>query len=183
MSIIVLIAGVVLLTHKKPEPVTGKIKSTAPRRRKQRKGGKGAPGTENGNGIANGHAEGELETRGSEGEVLWAVGEESDEHDEDDEGLDDDIDHHQHPIHNKIGSAQILGQPGPVARRGSDEYTGLVARGEDGEDEDDDDGWVKQGRVMSAANDERRHRRSMDPFRDVDDDAHELDEVIGRPKR
>jgi hypothetical protein len=181
VSIGVLIAGVVLLTHKKPEPVTGKIKSTAPRRRKQKKGTKGAPGTENGNGNANGHAEGELESRGSEGEVLWAVGEESDE-DEDDEGLDDDIDHHQHPIHNKVGSAQILGQP-PVARRGSDEYAGLVAREEDGEEEEEDDGWVKQGRVVSAVHDERRHRRSMDPFRDVDDDAHELSEVIGRPKR
>ncbi|KAF8200907.1 hypothetical protein BJ912DRAFT_947537 [Pholiota molesta] len=148
VSIGVLIAGVVLLTHKKPEPVTGKIKSTAPRRRKQKKGTKGAPGTETG-----------MEMQ-REGEVLWAVGEESDE-DEDDEGLDDDIDHHQHPIHNKVGSAQILGH----------------------HLEEEDDGWVKQGRVVSAVHDERRHRRSMDPFRDVDDDAHELSEVIGRPKR
>ena len=174
-----LISGVVLLTHKKPEPVTGKVKSTAPRRRR-RKGAKGIPGQSNEDGDMGADDE---EPRGPEGEVLWTVGDVSDE-DEDDEGLDDDIDHHQHPIHNQLTSVKSHGQPSVSFNTHGvvNEHTGLVARSEDGDAEEDeeDDGWVKH---KQSSNDDRRRRRSMDPFRDVDDDAHELDHYPGLPKR
>lgn len=177
-----LISGVVLLTHKKPEPATSKVKSTAPRRRR-RKGVKGVPGQLNEDGDMDADVE---EARGPEGEVLWAVGDVSDE-DDDDEGLDDDVDHHQHPIHNQVSSVKGHAQPSISfdARGAVNEHTGLVARGEDGDaDEDEeDDGWVKQKRNVGDANDDRRRRRSMDPFRDVDDDAHELGQFSGPPKR
>jgi len=87
VSILVLICGVVLLTHKKPESTTGKIKSSArvPRRKSKTSGSK----------TKHAEAVGEEEEQG-ETQVLWALGEASDD---DLEGGDDDVDHHQHLSH------------------------------------------------------------------------------------
>ncbi|KAF9450404.1 hypothetical protein P691DRAFT_810345 [Macrolepiota fuliginosa MF-IS2] len=86
VSILVLISGVVLLTHKKPEPVTNKIKSsTLPRRRTKANLSKTKL------------AEDDEEEQEGEDQVLWAVGEGSDR--EGDEDEDEDIDHHQHPLY------------------------------------------------------------------------------------
>lgn len=81
-----LICGVVLLTHKKPEGATSKVQpSTLPRRRTKASSSKTKLGDD---------GEEEEEEREGEDQVLWGVGELSD-----DEGEDEDIDHHQHPIY------------------------------------------------------------------------------------
>ncbi|RDB25413.1 hypothetical protein Hypma_007848 [Hypsizygus marmoreus] len=144
-SMIVLISGVVLLTHKKPEP-TG----TTPLPLSQNKGK---------NTRRKGDVEqGEAGREGGEGEhaVLWAVGNDSD--DDSDAGEDEDIDHHQHPIqaqhrprggvgnvvHGK-GKGKEKGKGKSVnwkAKDGGDEGVGLIG---DDDDEDEDDATVDSG--------------------------------------
>jgi magnesium transporter len=78
VSILVLISGVVLLTHKKPEPSTT-----------QRDGGialNAIPGrhiSRTSDGKIEGHDEMHSEDHGEEGQALWDVGDASDEEDED----------------------------------------------------------------------------------------------------
>ncbi|PFH51547.1 hypothetical protein AMATHDRAFT_74896 [Amanita thiersii Skay4041] len=92
-SILVLISGVVLLTHKKPEPGTDMVvkSATLPRPRRSRK----KPTRPNGD-VESLDAE---EERTGERDVLWEVGEASD----DELGEDEDIDHHQHPLQGGLG--------------------------------------------------------------------------------
>ncbi|KAG6832624.1 hypothetical protein H0H92_014460 [Tricholoma furcatifolium] len=89
VSILVLISGVVLLTHKKPEPTNATPVPLA------RTKGKGKGKTRKISDAEEGRAGG----GGGEQDVLWAVGEdESDgEHEE-----DPDVDHHQNPIQTQI---------------------------------------------------------------------------------
>ncbi|KAF9012395.1 hypothetical protein BDQ17DRAFT_1232351 [Cyathus striatus] len=88
VSILVLISGVVLLTHKKPEPLNSVKSSALPRpRRTHRSKLRSSTDLEQG--------EEELDHAG-EDQVLWAVGEASD--DEAGDGEDEDVDHHQHPF-------------------------------------------------------------------------------------
>ncbi|KAL0574964.1 hypothetical protein V5O48_007009 [Marasmius crinis-equi] len=93
VSIMILISGVVLLTHKKPEPgaikpVTLGVPMSRPRNKK--KDGKAA------------QRDPEVQSEGDRGEqeVLWTVGdaEEDDDDDDGDHEEDEDIDHHQHPL-------------------------------------------------------------------------------------
>jgi len=77
VSILVLISGVVLLTHKKPEPSTtqrdgGIALNAIPGRHIPRTGG----------GKTEGHDEMHAEDHGEDGQALWDVGEASDEEDE-----------------------------------------------------------------------------------------------------
>jgi len=90
VSILVLICGVVLLTHKKPESTTGKIKSSArlPKRKTKTSGSK----------TKLAEAVGEEEEQEGETQVLWALGEPSDD---DAEGGDDDVDHRQPSPHQR----------------------------------------------------------------------------------
>ncbi|KAF8630685.1 hypothetical protein AX15_002828 [Amanita polypyramis BW_CC] len=100
LSISVLIAGVVLLTHKKPEPVNGKVKSaTLPRaRRPKNKSPRLTDDLESQEENENG------DERDNERDVLWNVGNASDD-DDIDQDEDDDIDHHQRP------SSSVDGRP------------------------------------------------------------------------
>jgi predicted membrane channel-forming protein YqfA (hemolysin III family) len=116
VSILVLISGVVLLTHKKPEPVAAKVKSARQPRRPK------STGPQNGEG---------------EDRVLWAVGDDED----DNEGEDDDIDHHQHPLHQTLPKGNVAGN--------SSSHTSLG----------------EQSRLIDDPEDEPL-RRSMDPFKD-----------------
>ncbi|KAF8664376.1 hypothetical protein AX16_000747 [Volvariella volvacea WC 439] len=89
VSIFILISGVVLLTHKKPDPVSSTNKSIAlSRPRRKSKTGSNGKG-------ADVDVEGGEDENAGEQTVLWTVGEASD--DEDDQGEDEDIDHHQNP--------------------------------------------------------------------------------------
>ena len=77
VSILILISGVVLLTHKKPEPSTaqrdgGIALNAIPGRRVPRTGG----------GKAEGHDEMHSEDHLEDGQAFWDVGEASDEEDE-----------------------------------------------------------------------------------------------------
>ncbi|KAF8897042.1 hypothetical protein CPB84DRAFT_1781404 [Gymnopilus junonius] len=180
VSILVLISGVVLLTHKKPEPVTGKIKSNAlPRRR--RKARKGKMMGQNG---VNGHVgdEEDEEENGhpdAENEVLWGVGDASDEgDDEDDEGEDEDVDHHQHPLHKALPTGRIAGTgsttkgPQGGSRTAVNEQTVLV-----GSEENDEILGNRLGGLGLRAVDDRRSRRSMDPFRDEEQELDDFSSV------
>lgn len=203
VSILVLIGGVVLLTHKKPEPLTAKIKSQTLPKRKRKTGPKGKGGDDaststNGNGNLNGNGNGHLDddertissAGNGENEVLWAVGDASDDDQEYDyEEDDDDVDNHLHPIHNKTtldGAAPLTRRLSSNTRSGAgrsigasdlhasnSEQQGLVADSShdpfaDGDDDDDDEGdsWSKHNSGRSEAKEDMKRRRSMDPFRD-----------------
>lgn len=152
VSILVLIAGVVLLTHEKPEnvksaagpgagaPSTGKRMS---RKRKAKRGGV--------NGSLEGEADGEtLHEDEGEGEALWAVGEDSDEHEESDVDVeqDEDVDHHQNPLNCRfyrdeaahgVGGLRSAGSGSGAGARGGEDVR-LVEAIVNADDEDDRDG-------------------------------------------
>jgi magnesium transporter len=94
VSILILISGVVLLTHKKPEPGTvksGTVSSSVPLARVRKRNVRPAS-------IAKGDHDSDderpFEEHGNgEEQTLWGVGDTSD-----DDGEDEDIDHHQHPL-------------------------------------------------------------------------------------
>ncbi|KAF9268923.1 hypothetical protein L218DRAFT_892568 [Marasmius fiardii PR-910] len=95
VSIMILISGVVLLTHKKPEPAAIKPVTlgvpTSRTRSNKVKGAKISP---------NGEPAGEQE-------VLWTVGDaEDDGGDDDGDGEDEDIDHHQNPLSVSVDSTR-----------------------------------------------------------------------------
>ncbi|KAF6761236.1 hypothetical protein DFP72DRAFT_804394 [Ephemerocybe angulata] len=195
LSIIVLISGVVLLTHKKPEPVAAKIKGAAtPRsalvmeeRRRRRTRAKGTGDEEN-------QALGSDDERvHGEEDTLWAIGDVSDE---DDPGQDDDADHHLNPRASPNAKLQRRGSSASGSGRkragsstapgkGDSESTGLIATVDD-EDEDGDDADVEDSEpVLSGkgkAKAKQNRRRSMDPFHDDNGaDSSEL-EVFGLTK-
>ena len=172
ISIIVLIAGVVLLTFKKPEPVVGKMKSAGtPRERRRRKDDKLKRVAEN---EEMEEVNDEEQLRGGENDVLWAVGDASDD---EDEGEDEDEDDHQHPLHQDLPKTRIASTMGGSqrlsSRRAVNEGTGLVNPENEGDDED----YVDGSRMMDA-----NRKRSMDPY-----ERHEMHNVVGevngRPQR
>jgi magnesium transporter len=205
LSIIVLIGGVVLLTHKKPEPETTRIRGAATprtglptagyaRRRESRR--KGATP------LAGDDEEAQLQTNGldtPDGD-RWALGEISDS----DEGDDPDVDHHLNPSNrsplkrrssNTTAVAAAAGQVRPrsgtvtSAGRPDSERIGLMAQsdetdgGDDADMEDNSDielAPVKGGGKSSKGKATKSggkvgRRRSMDPFRDETDEASELE--------
>ena len=116
VSILVLISGVVLLTHKKPEPV--KSSNTAQNNRRR-----GKPKRNGVNGVNGVDADAEDGHQDSESETLWALGDDSDE----DIGEDEDVDHHQNPLNHpdELSERRTII---PRTTRGSEinEHTGLV---------------------------------------------------------
>ena len=111
----------------------------------------------------------EEQATGGENDVLWAVGEASDDEGEDE---DEDVDHHQHPLHQDLPNGRIAGAVGGSqrrsSRRGVNERTGLVSPA----DEDENRDYMEGSRMMDA-----NRRRSMDPFRD--DEHLEMHDVAG----
>jgi hypothetical protein len=143
VSIFVLISGVVLLTHKKPEPKSLSSRSTAalgsvgPRlelrqRSLSARKGKAKP---KGGGVDDRDDE-ETMVDGEE-EVLWGVGDASDEEDSgnDGEGQDDDVDHHQHPMYKGAGG-QLNGNRSRSRLHGGEEGEGLLPDRDEEELED-----------------------------------------------
>jgi len=125
VSILILISGVVLLTHKKPE-MTGNTplpssKAVGGRRRRERRT------------VGNDGEENRLEEAGEQ-DALWTLGGGSDSED-----LDEDADHHQHPI-------KVQHRPRGVANGGTlagesvqyQERSGLMADDDDNDDDDDE---------------------------------------------
>ncbi|KAH6910354.1 hypothetical protein BKA70DRAFT_1100903 [Coprinopsis sp. MPI-PUGE-AT-0042] len=196
LSIIVLIGGVVLLTHKKPEPETTRIRGAAtPRtglpgtsgRRERRKGT--TP-------LAGDDEEAQLQTNGldtPDGE-RWALGEISDS----DEGDDPDVDHHlnpsnRSPLKRRSSNAATGQRPrsgtatsarGEHAKTDSERIGLMVVTDEDGGDdadmEDNSDNELASGKGKGKGKGKTKsgkvgRRRSMDPFRDETDEASELE--------
>lgn len=157
------------MTFKKPEPVTGKIKSAGAqrdtRRRKANKPKRTAENAEMEEVIND-----EEQVRGSESDMLWALGDASDDEDEEE---DQDVDHYQHPLHKDFPKARIASNVGGGQRRSSrrafNERTALVTP----EDEEDDGDYMNRSRMA-------------DSFRH-DDERHEMHNVGGevneRPQR
>ncbi|THV06095.1 hypothetical protein K435DRAFT_712149 [Dendrothele bispora CBS 962.96] len=132
VSILILISGVVLLTHKKPEP--GAIKSANPvsavplsrvRNRSARKASKTKSADDE-------DPEDPNDEHAGEDQVLWAVGEVSDG---EDEGEDEDIDHHQHPL--QAHKTNVAAKSTSRFEAHGEEGRGLMNA--DGADHDQDD--------------------------------------------
>lgn len=181
VSIIVLISGVVLLTHKKPEPVAAKIKGASTPRsalvmeeRRRRRRARGPAGDEENQNFSS-DDEG---MRKGENDTLWAIGEVSDEED----GSEDDK---LAPTKGRLQRRSSNTSSGSAKRpgRGESEATGLI----DEEDGDGDDADVEEsdssptGKGKSRAKNHGR-RRSMDPFHDEDTPESSELEVFGMTK-
>ncbi|KAF9464989.1 hypothetical protein BDZ94DRAFT_1255042 [Collybia nuda] len=135
-SILVLISGVVLLTHKKPEPVNAKTPGGIPLQPGKVKGKSSKkPSRERGEG---------------EQDVLWAVGDDSDDglengrvEDGDGDG-DDDVDHHQHPLHNQYHHQNMPDDQGKGKGKGAvrkaegEEGVGLIHERDELDEEDEE---------------------------------------------
>ena len=147
VSILILISGVVLLTHKKPEPVnTPSITLEHPppgkkrKRRKEKRSGNGQEDVEEG-----------------EQDMLWTVGDDSGEEDAQELGVleygdgDEDVDHHQNPLALKYKHKGVLSEDGVVKnmargkgkdalRKGEgEEGVGLMGQDEDGDEDEDEE--------------------------------------------
>ncbi|KIL66271.1 hypothetical protein M378DRAFT_186080 [Amanita muscaria Koide BX008] len=111
LSIMVLISGVVLLTLTKPDP-NGKVKSaTLPRARRNRSS---RP-------TADAESRGNIEDGDDEQDMLWEVGNASDD---EDQGPDEDIDHHQHALYGQDGAKSSKKRVRIIS--GSEEGVGLI---------------------------------------------------------
>ncbi|KAG5639411.1 hypothetical protein H0H81_002943 [Sphagnurus paluster] len=184
VSILVLISGVVLLTHKKPEP-----KSTAPvplSRATKGKSGRRRAGDEE-EGLA-GEGTGEQA-------VLWAVGEDSDEdsgehvHAEEE---DPDLDHHQNPIHpparpravDDTGKSRDTGKGKGASwktQNHGEEGKGLIGEDDDEEEEGYESGDSKRdARGSSSSLVVRPAPQTADPFKDSDEDFGDWEGVTPR---
>lgn len=129
VSMSILISGVVLLTHKKPEPGAKPASgaNTLSMQRRSRTGRKASTSKMNVNNIGDDDAEDEDDDGREVGEdgALWGVGEASDESDS---GEDEDVDHHQNPLNasstNQDGAAKRdttgLGKEGAALLKGDE---------------------------------------------------------------
>ncbi|KIK67366.1 hypothetical protein GYMLUDRAFT_37471 [Collybiopsis luxurians FD-317 M1] len=147
VSMLILISGVVLLTHKKPEP-GAPVKSATlasgpvPLSRLRRRGSRKASASKTD--LEAGDPDDDASLHSGEDQTLWAVGDASD-----DEGEDEDIDHHQHPLRaHRSGSA---------ARSN----TRLATHGEEGR------GLIEDGPEDDIES--PRERTTAHPFRDSED--------------
>ncbi|KAF5380563.1 hypothetical protein D9615_004481 [Tricholomella constricta] len=171
-SILVLISGVVLLTHKKPEPAGT---TPAPLSRAKGKAGKGKGRRKTGDEEEGGTEDG----GGGEQDVLWAVGEDSDE--ESGEQEDPDIDHHQNPLQPQLrprtSSVTVTDKT-----KGKGKSVNWKARGEGEEglgligDHDDD-----EEHHTSNLTSQPEPNKDVDPFKDEDEFGDW--EGVGAPKR
>ncbi|KAJ6593981.1 hypothetical protein B0H19DRAFT_918238 [Mycena capillaripes] len=132
VSIFVLISGVVLLTHKKPEPGPLSARSAAalgsagfPRMELRQRGASRKGKAAKPKGVDDDE---ETMVDGEE-EVLWGIGDASDEEGGDDgEGQDEDMDHHQHPLYK--GAAGHPNGGGSRNRLHGEEGVGLLPAAE-----------------------------------------------------
>ncbi|KAJ7217977.1 hypothetical protein GGX14DRAFT_598966 [Mycena pura] len=129
LSIFVLMSGVVLLTHKKPDPGPLSARSTVamgavgfPRLQVRQRSASQRK-------ASGGDAHDDGEALVGE-EVHWTIG---DAGDEEDEGQDEDVDHHQHPLYKDSASQPNRG--GSKSRVHGEEGIGLLPTGEEEHDD------------------------------------------------
>ncbi|KAJ7188151.1 hypothetical protein C8R46DRAFT_1053815 [Mycena filopes] len=135
VSIFVLISGVVLLTHKKPEPGPLSARTAAalgsagfPRMELRQRGSAVRRGKGTKVGRPKGVDDDEETMVDGEEEVLWGIGDASDDSEDesadDGEGQDEDADHHQHPMY-KSAAGRPNGS-GSRSRLHGEEGVGLL---------------------------------------------------------
>jgi len=102
----ILISGVVLLTHKKPEPSSKPVANSLAMQRRTRTGRKASTSKIDINDPRHVNDDDDDEDEQVIGEdgALWAVGEGSSD---ESEGEDEDIDHHQNPLHAHGTTSQV----------------------------------------------------------------------------
>ncbi|TFK25670.1 hypothetical protein FA15DRAFT_638875 [Coprinopsis marcescibilis] len=169
ISIIILISGVVLLTHKKPEPITTRIRgATTPRsgvgsarRVGRRRSSHNLGDEENQNGMPGDRDE------------QWAVGEASDSEEEEDDTLHSKYrsPHRRNSAPNSAASRRPRSASGSlIPAVGDSEVTGLVTAEDEETDGDadvensDPEAFSLKGKAKGKGKSGRR--RSMDPFHD-----------------
>ncbi|GLB37495.1 putative magnesium transporter NIPA [Lyophyllum shimeji] len=172
VSILVLISGVVLLTHKKPEPVGP---TPVPLVRKKGKAASRKTGDEE-----EGRAR---DDEGGEQDVLWAVGEDEEESEEPAHARDEDpdVDHHQNPIqpqHRPRGSAVALLEKGEGKGKGvnwrvhsqNEEGVKLIDEDDEEEEEEDNPGDRSHHRQNGGTSHlSSPPNKPADPFKDDDE--------------
>ncbi|KAK0212748.1 hypothetical protein DFS33DRAFT_1377215 [Desarmillaria ectypa] len=159
VSILILISGVVLLTHKKPEPgskalgsPSAPVVSSNPRGRKSKRASTSKVSL---TGDANDHRQND-----DEEQVLWTVGDISDA----EEMEDEDIDHHQHPLNlqrNTSDAPRIVKSHVP-----GEEGVGLMKNSESeyaDRDSDEEGDADTQRRLVDTA---QQSTHSDNPFKD-----------------
>jgi len=152
---LVLISGVVLLTHKKPEPIGNLAVPLA--RNKNRSLGRRKPDDEEG---GNNGQDGD-----NEREVLWSMEDHGEQDDDRSESGDDDI-HHPHPVKRGLGLGE--GQQSLIGGKGKDRMQTKKSRkagmqGEEGisligETREEGEGELESD--MNAVSEERYSSRS-----------------------
>ncbi|KAG6916663.1 hypothetical protein DXG01_005887 [Tephrocybe rancida] len=174
VSILVLISGVVLLTHKKPEHASGPAPVPLARAKKR--------------------TDADAEEGRGEQEVLWAVGEDEGSDEEGvGEGEDPDVDHHQNPIQqtrprgvgDKQAKAKSKGKgksAGWKVKTQDEEGVGLI--GEDDDDEEEEESRpIHHGSSskLPLTTTAEPQPRPEDPFKDEDEFGEW--EGVAAPKR
>ncbi len=157
VSISILISGVVLLTHKKPEP-GAKSAASVPIALARPRGKKPKTATSS---KADLHDDDDLDSSAHNDEeaVLWAVGDASDD---EEASEDEDIDHHQHPLNQRRvdgGSKTTLTKPEMPGEEGAGLMKNVDTLDEDREDQDHRASLVARRRSSSNST-------VQDPFRD-----------------
>jgi hypothetical protein len=180
-SILILVSGVVLLTHKKPEPVSATpatLLAPAPGKKRKRRKPKS----------------GEEDVEGGEQDMLWTVGDDSGDEDAQELGVveygngDEDVDHHQNPVELRYKHRGVLSEGGVVKdvargkgkglmRKGSGEE-GVGLMGEDGDEDGDEEQVMDRYRHQPSVHGHGSHSNSgsssdsssrltlTDPFKD-----------------
>lgn len=118
LSIMVLISGVVLLTLTKPDP-NGKVKSATLPTGRTRRNRSSRP-------TADAESRGNIEDGDDEQDMLWEVGNASDD---EDQGPDEDTDHHQHALYGQDGVKSSKKRVRIIS--GSEEGVGLIPTNDD----------------------------------------------------
>ncbi|PBK74449.1 hypothetical protein ARMSODRAFT_952094 [Armillaria solidipes] len=157
LSILILISGVVLLTHKKPEPgskalASAPVVSSNPRGRKSKRASTSK--------VSLTGDDGDHPQNDDEEQVLWTVGDVSDAEEMDDE----DIDHHQHPsnLHRNTSDAPRMAKPHVPGEEG----VGLIKHSETEDadrDSDEESDADTQRRLVDTP---RQSTHSDNPFKD-----------------
>ncbi|KAG7440005.1 uncharacterized protein BT62DRAFT_938436 [Guyanagaster necrorhizus] len=157
VSILILISGVVLLTHKKPEPgskasvpPSAPVTSSSPRGRKWKRANASKADLA---GDADDHLQND-----DEEQVLWTVGDVSDA----EEMEDEDIDHHQHPLNlqrNTSDAPRIVKADIP-----GEEGVRLMKDSEDTDRDSDEEGDADTQRHLVDTPPQNSHNE--DPFKD-----------------
>ncbi len=157
VSILILISGVVLLTHKKPEPgskalASVPVVSSNPRGRKSKRASTSK--------VSLTGDDGDHPQNDDEEQVLWTVGDVSDA----EEMEDEDIDHHQHPLNLQRNPSDAPRMVKPHVP--GEEGVGLMKHSETEDADRDSDEESNADTQQRLVDTPRQSTHSDNPFKD-----------------